>query len=545
LRIGESREGYEQLRQVLQKLLLAQPDAHFNVRIDAAGQYAANLERFLRELPMPMTISLGEPKRNRDYHRAMFPKRKADATESQAMARFAVVEQPPESSSVPEPFLILREIAGRLRGHVKDVTRAKNRLHNLLARVFPELDPLIPEIGAQYVLQLLEKYPTPQRIARAPLSSLTKIPYLTEIKAGSIQAAARDSIGSLQGEAAEGLVRAAVEDLRHHQKAQKSLEHLLVECFQALPESGYCQVATIPGIGPTTAAVLVAKIVSIDRFATPGRLVGYFGVFPEEDASGVDASGAPRPSRGKHMSRKGSDLVRCYLWNAAKAARRSNPAVRALYRRLRANGTRGDVALGHCMRKLLHLVFAVWATDQPFDENHYPWEQGRNSVDPPTPTSVSTPNEKAAGHKREIIPTQKVVTAAKSSVVTQQTVNKKGHATSSGTVDYAWLRESITIQQVLEHFGCWQTLRNAGQERRGPCPFHGSSRPTSRSFAVNPAKNVYHCHNPACQRAGNIIDFWAAKTGLPLYQAALDLAQTFQIPTTRQQRRGARKPNAN
>ncbi len=45
------------------------PNAHFHVRIDAAGQYAANLEQFLRGLNLPMTLSIGEPKRNKDYQR--------------------------------------------------------------------------------------------------------------------------------------------------------------------------------------------------------------------------------------------------------------------------------------------------------------------------------------------------------------------------------------------------------------------------------------------------------------------------------------------
>ena len=66
--------------------------------------------------------------------------------------------------------------------------------------------------------------------------------------------------------------------------------------------------------------------------------------------------------------------MRCYLWNAARTAIRHNPAIRALYRRLKAKGKRGDVAIGHCMRKLLHLVFAVWKTDRPFDAKHFPWE---------------------------------------------------------------------------------------------------------------------------------------------------------------------------
>jgi hypothetical protein len=37
------------------------------------------------------------------------------------------------------------------------------------------------------------------------------------------------------------------------------------------------------------------------------------------------------PAGTLHMSRKGNDLVRGYLWNAARAAIRHNPAVRALY----------------------------------------------------------------------------------------------------------------------------------------------------------------------------------------------------------------------
>src|SRR5262249_3669448 len=134
------------------------------------------------------------------------------------------------------------------------------------------------------------------------------------------------------------------------------------------------EVLTIPGIGPATAAILVAKIGDLDRFATPDSVVNYFGIFPEEDSSGVDKQGRPRPPGAMRMSPKGNDLARAYLWNAARAAIGHNPAVGALYRRLRAKGTRSDVAKGQCMRKLLHLVFAVWKTNRPFDPGHYAWE---------------------------------------------------------------------------------------------------------------------------------------------------------------------------
>jgi hypothetical protein len=92
--VRENRAGYQALQECLQQLHRQHPQAHFHVRIDAAGQYAANLEHFLRGLDLPMNLSIGEPKRNKDYQKAHFPKRTTDDTESQAMARFAVVEQP-------------------------------------------------------------------------------------------------------------------------------------------------------------------------------------------------------------------------------------------------------------------------------------------------------------------------------------------------------------------------------------------------------------------------------------------------------------------
>ena len=59
-------------------------------------------------------------------------------------------------------------------------------------------------------------------------------------------------------------------------------------------------------------------------------------VFPEESSSGVDKRGRPLPPGTLIMSPKGNDLVRFYLWNAARNAIQHNPAIRALYRRLRA-----------------------------------------------------------------------------------------------------------------------------------------------------------------------------------------------------------------
>jgi transposase len=543
--ITENHRGFHQLKQQLQQLHRKDPDVHFHVHLDAAGQYARNLEQFIRRLELPLTLSVGEPKRNKDYHKAFFPKQTTDDTESQAMARFGVVEQPRPTPEVPDAFFALREAASRLQGQIRDTTRATNRLHNVLARVFPELATLVNNLATDWLVKLLQKYPTPRRLAAARLSSLEKIPYLKVELAEKLQAAARNTIGSFRGEMAEALVRECAEQLMQCRTREKRLEKLLLRAYDALPASGHVHVVSIPGIGRLTAAVLVAKMISIERFATPENLVGYFGLFPQEDTSGVDRRGNKIPPGTMHMSTKGSDLVRRYLWNAAKSALRHSPAVRDLYARLRAKGTRGDVALGHCMRKLLHQVFGVWAGNTPFDEQR---ACSRQTTTSPANSTSDTPGvqrqtETAAGHKRDILPKRKVVTAASLSVESSApSVNQVAtDQEPSGSVDYAFLREQVTFKQLLTELGHWSTLRGSGQQRRGPCPLHDSNGEKKRDFSVNLSKNIFRCFHPECGQAGNVLDFWAAVHGLPLHDAAMHMAATFHLQIQPEQRRGTRK----
>jgi hypothetical protein len=288
-----------------------------------------------------------------------------------------------------------------------------------------------------------------------------------------------------------------------------------------LPHSPHVQVETIIGIGQVTAAVLVAKIVSLDRFATKGKLVSYFGVFPEENQSGKDKYGKPVSPGTMEMSRQGSDLVRRYLWMAAMTAVRLNPAVKALYARLMDRGQRGDVALGHCMRKLLHLVFAVWRTNQPFDANHYPWEKaaGRSA------------QEETAGRNRDM-PEKQAITAADSNVDRSLATVKPAKSKlvrKGGWVDFSWLRQQVTMEQILNHLGCLAAMSKRGSQRRGRCPVHAKPAERNRSFSVDLEKNLFQCFDPHCGIHGNVLDLWAAWRRLPLHEAAIDLVDTFHL----------------
>lgn len=94
------------------------------------------------------------------------------------------------------------------------------------------------------------------------------------------------------------------------------------------------------------------------------------------------------------------------------------------------------------------------------------------------------------------------------------------------SIDFAQLKELVPIQSVLELIGFVAAERHSDQVR-GPCPLHGSSSPSSRSFSVNLRKNTFQCFR--CHAAGNQLDLWAMAQKLPIYEASIDLCQRLGI----------------
>jgi DNA primase len=72
-----------------------------------------------------------------------------------------------------------------------------------------------------------------------------------------------------------------------------------------------------------------------------------------------------------------------------------------------------------------------------------------------------------------------------------------------------------------------QAVETSGDEVRAPCPIHGSTSPTSRSFSANIRKQTYVCFK--CGAAGNQLDLWVATSKLPLHEAARDLCDRLGI----------------
>ncbi|MGP9492038.1 CHC2 zinc finger domain-containing protein [Psychrobacter sp. AOP7-B1-24] len=85
---------------------------------------------------------------------------------------------------------------------------------------------------------------------------------------------------------------------------------------------------------------------------------------------------------------------------------------------------------------------------------------------------------------------------------------------------------------LVSIIGRHTTLKRAGNEYKGCCPFHGEKSP---SFYVNPQKNIYHCFG--CGASGNAISFFRDYEGLTFIEAVNELSKQtgIEVPKEEQQ----------
>lgn len=124
---------------------------------------------------------------------------------------------------------------------------------------------------------------------------------------------------------------------------------------------GYQAVQAIPGVGPVLAAVFVAEIGDISRFASPKKLCGYTGLCPKVDQSGG------RDRRGS-LSKHGPRYLRWALVEASTHAGR-HPAYAAHHARTKARlgRQRGPkVANIEIARKLTEAIWYMLSRNEAF-----------------------------------------------------------------------------------------------------------------------------------------------------------------------------------
>jgi len=95
----------------------------------------------------------------------------------------------------------------------------------------------------------------------------------------------------------------------------------------------------------------------------------------------------------------------------------------------------------------------------------------------------------------------------------------------------SFIQDLLSRVDIAEVVGRHVTLRKAGANHMGLCPFHGEKSP---SFAVSPSRQTYHCFG--CGVHGNAIGFLMEHLGMGFVDAVSDLSQAVGLAVPKDER---------
>ncbi len=159
-------------------------------------------------------------------------------------------------------------------------------------------------------------------------------------------------------------VRESVEELIVHLceqiKRTQALIREHIECHPSLKRQREL-LDSIPGIGETTAAALLAEVPDFSQYKSARQVAAFAGLVPRERQSGSSVRGRTR------LSKIGNARLRKALYFPAITALRCSPFFKEWAKGLRERGKCKMSVIGAAMRKLIHLAYGVLKTGQPFD----------------------------------------------------------------------------------------------------------------------------------------------------------------------------------
>jgi transposase len=351
----EDAGGYEKLFG-----LLGAPEEVL-VAVEATGHYWQNL--FAALAAAGYGVALLNPLRTRRFAGEDLERTKTDAIDALGIARFAAQKRPVVTRLPDAATQELRELVRFRDRLVQDFGDRVRQLHRLVDLGFPEFTRYVRSLDSELASAILREYPTAEAFLGLPWKRLAKLCYDGRHKVGDELAkglveAAKASVGRHHGPAYRVQIRCACEDLDVLRRRLRELDSDIERTLQE-HEVGTL-LTTIDGIGPTTAARLVAELGDIGSFRSAAAIASFVGVIP-----GLRQSGKRQAIRAG-LTPHGNARLRAKLWMPTLTAVRNNAWLRAYYEGLRARGKLPKVALVAAMRKLLIAVYFVAKNRKPF-----------------------------------------------------------------------------------------------------------------------------------------------------------------------------------
>lgn len=331
------------------------------VGMEDTGHYMINLTKFLLE--KKFTVKYINPRSTALRRKELGMSAKNDRKDALLIAEMLSEKKFWRSvSAVTMQTDKLRELT-RLYHQLKEQqNQDMNRLQRALDIVFPEVNTLSWTRYSQSYMQFLSEYPSAASIASEDIRNLRKALEVngrgrrSKVTAEEIKEAARNSVGddntavALEVQSMIALINTRAEQI-------DTLDKKIEEFSRQLNSP----ITSIPGISYITGMTILAEIGDIKDFPEAAKLISYAGMESLVHQSGkYDAAHMP-------ISKHGSRYLRKALYQAVFTVCKYCQVFNDYYTKKRDQGKTYRCAQGHCVRKLLRVIYKLLSTDTVYD----------------------------------------------------------------------------------------------------------------------------------------------------------------------------------
>lgn len=353
-----SPDGFQSLLSALSGI---QPD-EIKIGLEATGIYSENLSVFLRRKGFNVT-TINPLLLKKHQCATTLRKTKTDKADAKGIALFIAEEgfQPdlPVSYHIQE----LKSLTRARFSFVQDRSALKNKVKRLVVLLFPELLEQFSDIFGASATALLKQYPSAEKLAACHTDALAALLRKSSrgrfgrAKAAYLKQLAKCSIGNHSpARVMELKMLLARIDLLSEQikDYDKQIKIIMDELDSPVP--------TIPGIGYTLGATIIAEVGNISRFSSPAKLLAFAGLEPS-----IYQSGKFVPASGR-MVKRGSPFLRWALLQAAGYVPNYSSTF-ALYREKKlSEGKSAAVARSHVAKKLVRIIHSLMTHSIAFSD---------------------------------------------------------------------------------------------------------------------------------------------------------------------------------
>lgn len=323
--------------------------------LEATGHYGDNFIAFL--LDNNYQIGIINPISTDAQRKLKIRKTKNDKKDTFLIARVLMAK---EYTTMTKSKFEMRQTKQLTRLHndlTEELNRHKNRLQGCIDIVFPEYNTLFKTRYSKAYIAVLQAFPGATLISNAHLTTLKNIVgKMVSVDALELRELAKQSVGEDNP--------SIVLEIKHLLSSIELVTQQIKEVDKKIEEfaiDSNSPITSIPGIGMITGMSILSEIGDIELFSHASKVIGFAGVDPATYQSGEYNAATTA------ISKRGSRHLRKSLYQCILTVCKYNPTFNSYYTLKRNQGKSHRCAQGHCVRKLLRVIYKILTENIEFD----------------------------------------------------------------------------------------------------------------------------------------------------------------------------------